>query len=153
MAVKTQNEMSSTELRHMANQIDFYRLSRKFVDDKEVPAEAQHIMYYSLGIGHHLGVVDCLKSEMNCSGEQYLEWISALPEDSEAYRKMYGYFLFGEITVFPEHINMLALAFDAIDPQSQTEKSQQLTQGLISILNGIYNEPNMYLMIRSTQRD
>ncbi|MFV0574953.1 MAG: formate hydrogenlyase maturation HycH family protein [Vibrio sp.] len=153
MAVKKLSDMSPTELRHMANQIDFYRLSRKFVDDKEVPAEAQHIMYYSLGIGHHLGVVDCLKSEMNCTGEEYLEWISALPEEGEAFRKMYGYYLFGEITVFPEHINMLALAFDAIDSNTQSEKSQMLTKGLISILNGIYNEPNMYLMIRSTQRD
>ncbi|WP_232012616.1 formate hydrogenlyase maturation HycH family protein [Vibrio aphrogenes] len=153
MAVLENKTMTSTELRNLANQVDFYRLSRKFIEDKEVPPEAQHIMYYSLGIGHHLGVVDCLKSEMNCSGEEYLTWISALPTDSEAHRKMYGYFLFGEITIMPEHINMLALAFDAIEANTQTEKSQQLTQGLIAILTAIYNEPNMYLMIRSTHRD
>ncbi|MGR5298841.1 formate hydrogenlyase maturation HycH family protein [Vibrio mediterranei] len=153
MAAKTPSNMSSMELRHLANLVDFYRLSRKFVDDKEVPAVAQHIIYYSLGIGHHLGVVDCLKSEINCSGHEYLEWISALPQESEAFRKMYGYFMFGEITIFPEHIHMLAHAFSAIDVNLQTEKSQQLTQGLISVLTGIHNEPNMYLMIRSTLRD
>jgi len=145
--------MGVNESRHLQGQIDFYRLTRKFIDDKEVPPEAQHVIYYSLGIGHHLGVVDCLKSEMNCNGEEYLEWINALPKEGEAYRKMHGYLTFGEISMFYEHINMLALAFDAIDSSTQSEKSQQLTRGLISILNGIYNEPNMYLMIRSTQRD
>ncbi|WJG22901.1 formate hydrogenlyase maturation HycH family protein [Vibrio furnissii] len=141
--------MAVSESRHLEGPVYFYRLSRKFVDNKyDVPEEAKQIMYYSLTIGHHLGIVDCLKSEMQCSGHEYLAWISGLDEHSEAYRKLKGFLMFGEITVFPEHIHMLALALDRIDSTTQSEKSQQLTKGMIAILNAIYNEPTMYLMIR-----
>ena len=45
----------------MADEVFFYRLSRKFVDEQfDVPEEAREVMYYSLAIGHHLGIVDCL---------------------------------------------------------------------------------------------
>ncbi|MEI8631298.1 formate hydrogenlyase maturation HycH family protein [Vibrio sp. PP-XX7] len=113
-----------------------------------MPQEAKQVMYYSLAIGHHLGIVDCLKSEMVCTGHEYLDWIRALPEESEAYRKMQGFLMFGEITIFPEHINMLALAFDRIDAEAQSEKSRDLTKGMLKILTAIHNEPTMYLMIR-----
>ncbi len=145
--------MPAAESRHLNGRVMFYRLSRKFVDDKDdVPEDARQVMYYSLAIGHHLGIVDCLKSDMDCSGAEYLDWIAALNEDSEAYRKMQGFLMFGEITIFPEHIHMLALAFDAIDSATQTEKSRALTKGFIEILTAIFNEPNMYLMIRSIQQ-
>ncbi|WP_038185777.1 formate hydrogenlyase maturation HycH family protein [Vibrio rhizosphaerae] len=136
--------------RHLKERVRFYRLTRKFVDEKEVPQEAQQIMYYSLAIGHHLGIVDCLQSDMDCHGEEYLAWIEGLPQDSEAYRKMIGFLKFGEITIFPEHIHMLALAFRQINPATQSEISQRLTAGLIEILNAIHREPTMYLMIRGT---
>ncbi len=83
--------MDVAKSRHLEGSVNFYRLSRKFVDESEMPQEAKDIMYYSLAIGHHLGVVDCLKSEMQCSGEEYLEWFSALEEGSEAYNKMKGF--------------------------------------------------------------
>lgn len=89
--------MAVAESRHLNGQVNFYRLSRKFVDESEMPQEAKQVMYYSLAIGHHLGIVDCLKSEMDCTGQEYLEWISALPEDSDAYRKMKGFLMFGKL--------------------------------------------------------
>lgn len=137
--------------RHIHGTVNFYRLSRKFVDESTMPEEASQVMYYSLTIGHHLGIVDCLKSEMVCSGHEYLEWIQGLPEDSDAFNKMKGFFTFGEITIMPEHIHMLALAFDKLSPAHQTEKSRQLTHGLMDILTAIHSEPSMYLMIRSDQ--
>jgi formate hydrogenlyase maturation protein HycH len=137
--------------RHLKEQVHFYRLSRKFVDEQDMPQEAKQIMYYSLTIGHHLGIVDCLKSEMSCSGEEYLKWIAALPEDGDAYRKMKGFFVFGEITILPEHINMLALAFDQIDAAAQSQTSRLLSKGFLELLTAIYHEPNMYLMIRGGQ--
>lgn len=134
----------------------FYSLSRKFVDESyDVPEEAKQIMYYSLAIGHHLGgVVDCLNAVLECSGEEYLAWIKGgLPEDSEAFRKMQGGFLvFGEITIYPDHLNMLACAFDAISSDEQSEMSMRLTKGgFIRALTAIYHEPSMYMMIRGGQ--
>ncbi|WP_305813079.1 formate hydrogenlyase maturation HycH family protein [Photobacterium leiognathi] len=50
-----------TQSRHLEQNVYFYNGSRKFVDESyDVPEEAKQIMYYSLAIGHHLGVVDCL---------------------------------------------------------------------------------------------
>jgi len=145
--------MAVVESRYLGDQVFFYRLSRKFVDDKDdVPEDAQQVMYYSLAIGHHLGIVDCLKSDMTCSSEEYFCWISALDEKSESYRKMNGFFMFGEITIDAEHIHMLALAFDGIDLDSQSDKSKELTKGFIRILTAIFNEPSMYLMIRGGRR-
>ncbi|HIF9219209.1 TPA: formate hydrogenlyase maturation HycH family protein [Photobacterium damselae] len=140
---------NTLESRHLEGHVYFYSLSRKFVDQSyDVPEEAKQIMYYSLAIGHHLGVVDCLKSVLDCDGREYQAWIDALPHEGEAYRKMQGFLLFGEITIYPGHINMLALAFDRLDPLKQDKKSQQLTQGFIAALSAIYHEPTMYLMIR-----
>lgn len=42
----------------------FWSLRQKFVDsDTDVPEEAQQVMYYSLAIGHHVGMIDCLNTE------------------------------------------------------------------------------------------
>ncbi|WP_108649457.1 formate hydrogenlyase maturation HycH family protein [Dongshaea marina] len=141
--------MAASDSRHLAGKVYFYSLSRKFVDENyDVPDEAKQIMYYSLAIGHHLGIVDCLNSVLECQGQEYLEWIEGLDKESEAYRKMHGFLMFGEITIYPEHIHMLACAFDAIPQDSQSEISRQLTKGFIDALGAIHREPTMYLMIR-----
>ncbi|WP_318506633.1 formate hydrogenlyase maturation HycH family protein [Photobacterium leiognathi] len=138
-----------TQSRHLEQNVYFYSLGRKFVDESyDVPEEAKQIMYYSLAIGHHLGVVDCLDAVLKCSGHEYLEWISGLDQNGKAFRKMKGFLVFGEITIYPEHLNMLALAFDRIDSRTQNEKSQQLTSGFIDALGAIHREPTMYMMIR-----
>ncbi len=45
----------------MSETVVFSQLSRKFIDENDAtPAAAQQVVYYSLAIGHHLGVIDCL---------------------------------------------------------------------------------------------
>jgi formate hydrogenlyase maturation protein HycH len=135
--------------RHVRGSVNFYCLNQKFVDEAyDVPPEAREIFYYSLAIGHHLGVVDCLKSVLSCSGQQYLEWISGLVPGSDAQRKMKGFLVFGEVTIYPEHLHMLAHAFASIDPRAQSEKSLVLTEGMLQALEAIHREPAMYMMIR-----
>ncbi len=47
----------------MSEKVVFSQLSRKFIDENDAtPAEAQQVVYYSLAIGHHLGVIDCLSN-------------------------------------------------------------------------------------------
>ena len=42
----------------MSEKVVFSQLSRKFIDENDAtPAEAQQVVYYSLAIGHHLGVI------------------------------------------------------------------------------------------------
>jgi formate hydrogenlyase maturation protein HycH len=141
--------MYSVEKDNDESLVLFYRLGRKFVDEKDVPDEAaREILYYSLAIGHHLGIVDCLDEVMRCTRKEYRDWLSVLPIDGDAYKKMMAFFTFGEITILEEHIHLLAFAFDAMPNEHQTEKSKALTQGLLKTLTAIHQEPSMYLMIR-----
>ncbi|QLE87451.1 formate hydrogenlyase maturation protein HycH [Shewanella sp. Scap07] len=132
----------------MSDKVLFYALSRKFVDEQtNVPEEAKSVIYYGLAIGHHLGVVDCLTAVVSCSRYEYTTWLEFLPESSPARRKMEGFFTFGEITIFPEHIHMLANAFEAAIAV-QPEKYQTLSRDFIKALGAVYREPDMYIMIR-----
>ena len=59
----------------------FWSLRQKFLDsDDDMPAQAQQVMYYSLAIGHHVGVIDCLNTELSCPLPQYQTWVELFPE-------------------------------------------------------------------------
>lgn len=134
----------------MSGSVYFYRLSHKFVDEQfDVPPEARDILYYSLAIGHHLGVVDCLSADLICPRHDYLAWIDKLEEGSEAHRKMAGFATFGEITIYREHCQMLACAFDRLRAAELTSRQREWTECFMKQLAALYSDPNMYLMIRS----
>ncbi|MGY3942888.1 formate hydrogenlyase maturation HycH family protein [Aeromonas tecta] len=136
----------------MADQVFFYRLSRKFVDEQfDVPEEAKEVMYYSLAIGHHLGIVDCLSADLVCPLAGYRDWVGKLPAGSEARRKMEGFLTFGEITVYREHCHMLACALDRLRKAEGVLSESELgwTDTFMEQLTALYNDPHMYLMIRS----
>ena len=125
----------------------FWSLRQKFVDsDDDVPEEAQQVMYYSLAIGHHVGMIDCLKTELECPLSGYQAWVNALPE-GEAQRKLQGLITFGEINIDSTHTNMLALALDKFskDPQSPY---QEWSSTLINLLGEIEQEPAIYLIVK-----
>jgi formate hydrogenlyase maturation protein HycH len=97
----------------MSETVVFSQLSRKFIDENDAtPAEAQQVVYYSLAIGHHLGIIDCLEAALTCPWDEYLAWIATLAEGSEARRKMEGVPKYGEIVIDFNHVQMLARAFD-----------------------------------------
>ncbi len=84
----------------MSEKVVFSQLSRKFIDENDAtPAEAQQVVYYSLAIGHHLGVIDCLEAALTCPWDEYLAWIATLEAGSEARRKMEGVPKYGEIVI------------------------------------------------------
>ena len=97
----------------MSETVVFSQLSRKFIDENDAtPDQAQQVVYYSLAIGHHLGVIDCLEAALSCPWQAYLAWIATLEEGSTARRKMEGVPKYGEIVIDSNHVTMLANAFD-----------------------------------------
>ncbi|AGH82384.1 formate hydrogenlyase maturation protein HycH [Psychromonas sp. CNPT3] len=127
----------------------FYALKRKFVDERfDVPEEAKQVLYYTLAIGHHLGIVDCLEVAFEATTTEYKKWVNLLDPSTEAHRKMIRYFTFGEITIYPDHIHMLACAFSALDKAKMSTKEQTMTDAFIKVLTAIYHEQTMYMMIR-----
>lgn len=55
----------------MSETVVFSQLSRKFIDENDATPEAQQVVYYSLAIGHHLGVIDCLETALSCPWPEY----------------------------------------------------------------------------------
>lgn len=131
----------------MTGKIIFYALNQKFVErEEDKPADAKQVMYYSLAIGHHIGVIDCLKPVLDCPLDGFAAWIARLPE-GDARRKLEGILKFGEITIDATHTKMLGAALDGIREQLQgDEKSWQ--DSLMRSLAAIDAEPAMYLMAR-----
>lgn len=62
----------------------------KFVaSSDEMPEHSSQVMYYSLAISHHVGVIDCLNVAFRCPLTEYEDWL-ALVEEEQARRKDAG---------------------------------------------------------------
>ncbi len=124
-----------------------WSLRQKFLDsDDDMPAQAQQVMYYSLAIGHHVGVIDCLNKELACPLDQYRQWVELLPE-GEARRKMHGLLTFGEIIIDSSHTDLLANALAPLR-DSQPAPFNAWSARMIELLGEISREPAIYLIVR-----
>jgi hypothetical protein len=131
----------------MSSKVIFYALGQRFLErEADRPADAKQVVYYSLAIGHHIGVIDCFKPVLECPLEGFSAWIAHLPE-GEAKRKLEGLGRFGEITIDASHIKMLGSALDGIRLQLSPEE-MQWQDVLMRTLAAIEAEPAMYLMVR-----
>ncbi|MEW5559346.1 formate hydrogenlyase maturation HycH family protein [Enterobacter asburiae] len=127
--------------------VTFWSLRQKFVDsDDDMPAESQQVMYYSLAIGHHVGMIDCLKTELECGLEGYTEWLKLLPE-GDARRKLRGLLTFGEITIDSTHTSLLANALSELS-KTGAEPFKGWSLRLIELLGEIEREPAIYLIVK-----
>ena len=85
----------------------FYRLGKKFVDhERSIPEDARSVLYYTLAIGHHTGVIDCLEPRLATSRVVFSEVLAALGT-GEAADKLRGIERFGEIELKKEHVPLL----------------------------------------------
>ena len=97
----------------MSERAVFYRLSHKFVNnDASIPENAQQVIYYSLAIGHHVGVMDCFKSFLEIPMNDLRVWLSRLPE-SPGRQKLEGILKWGEIEINSSHAAAILSALDA----------------------------------------
>jgi len=70
------------EGRQAPAEVVFYALSKKFVDDDQgrtLRPEIRQLRHYTLAIGHHIGVVDCLTPVLTIGEEAYGAWVAKLP--------------------------------------------------------------------------
>ncbi|KIZ43168.1 MULTISPECIES: formate hydrogenlyase maturation HycH family protein [Rhodopseudomonas] len=131
----------------MSGDIVFYRLNAKILDRAEdVPDDAKQVVYYSLAIGHHVGVFDCFKPVLRCAGDFYPRLVDALPA-GEARRKLDGMRRFGEITIDRSHTALLGEAIEQAAPGFDPEVAAWFKELSVS-LAAIEAEPAIYLMGR-----
>ena len=81
-----------------AREVVFYRLG-------EV-RRSRSVLYYTLAIGHHTGVIDCLAPRLTTSREVFAD-VLALLGPGQAHDKLAGVEKFGEIEVKKEHVPVL----------------------------------------------
>lgn len=133
----------------MSDIVSFHILRQKFLEqESDIPSSdaVNQVMYYSLAIGHHVGVIDCLEKVFECPLDGYKTWIEMLPE-GEARRKMTGLLTFSEITIDSEHIGFLGESWNAL-VHDLAEPYKEWTEVFLDILSAIAKEPVMYLMIK-----
>ena len=131
----------------MTTKVIFYLLNQRFVEnDKQVPEQAQQVMYYSLAIGHHVGVIDCFKKLLICDYDDYQHFVQSFPK-GEARRKFAGLMKFGEIVIDSSHVNLLAKAMDE-NKANFAPQYQQWVEILMDTLASIQREPVMYIMVK-----
>ncbi|MTJ83004.1 MAG: HycH family protein [Telmatospirillum sp.] len=130
----------------MSGAVVFYQLNAKFLERAEdVPETAKQVVYYSLAIGHHVGVFDCFKPFLRCTPEQFDAILASLPEGGEARRKLGGLLKFGEITVDRTHTRLLRAAI-AEAKGRVGDDIRSWFDGLDGALAAIEQEPAIYLM-------
>jgi len=127
----------------MSPKISVYQLRSKFVNKREdIPEDARQVVYYTLAVGHHVGVMDCFSSQVEIPLDEYTAWVRSLPE-GPARTKLEGAVRWGEIEVNLSHVEMLLPHFEAAQVEGPV-----WTQEFAHCLNDIKQEPAMYLMVR-----
>jgi hypothetical protein len=127
----------------MPAKIVVYQLRRKFVNQREdVPEEARQVVYYTLAVGHHVGVMDCFSSQLEIPLDEYTSWLQKLPE-GPARTKLEGVVRWSEIEVNVSHVEMLLMLFEAAQADGPS-----WTRDFVQCLKGIKQEPALYFMLK-----
>lgn len=137
----------------MIDKAVFYQLTHKFVrqeppegPDPTLAEAARQVVYYSLAIGHHVGVMDCFHRLLEIPLVEYQAWLEILPP-GPAREKLAGLVKWGEIEINSSHAPMLLAALGQILPGLEPGP-QKWTVALIQALQHMQIEPAMYLMGR-----
>lgn len=131
----------------MPHHVVFYKLSHKYVDEREdVPAASKQIIYYSLAVGHHLGVVDCLSRILEMRYAEFERWLEKLPEGVGRH-KLEGIVKWGEIEINAAHAGDLIKTLDAGRARMEPQQGEW-TDVLRQCFQNIMAEPALYLIAR-----
>lgn len=128
-------------------EIVFWTLRQKFIDSSTtLPEQHRQVMYYSLAIGHHVGIIDCLRVALRCPLVEYRKWAQQLA-DEQAQRKMLGVLTFGEIIIDASHLSLLRHALAPLADDTSSAQ-QAFSKDMLSLLDDIAHEPAIYLLAR-----
>ena len=129
----------------MESEVVFYRLSSKIVNNQDaIPEDARQVMYYSLAIGHHVGVMDCLSVVTSVPLAVFQDCIEQLPE-GEPRRKLQGVLEWQEIEINRSHVDDLLPALNKLVGAGE---ETEWVRTLIHCLREMVAEPALYLMVK-----
>ena len=133
----------------MTEQVVFYRLTHKYVNqDQDIPEASRQVIYYSLAIGHHVGVLDCFQSLLEVPLGDYRLWVDKMPAGS-ARDKLEGLLKWGEIEINRSHAaNLIPMLKSSMERMQ--DNSLRCTNVLLDCLQKMLEEPALYLMVRKS---
>jgi len=125
----------------------FYQVTHKFVSQEPEASEGpRQVIYYSLAIGHHVGVMDCLKPLVEVPLETYRSWLEGMPE-GQGRSKLEGLLKWGEIELGRQHVDALLPALQHGQPGVDPAEAEKI-RILVNCLEQMRREPALYLMVR-----
>jgi hydrogenase-4 component J len=131
----------------MSESVVFYQLTEKFVSSEiKIPEQSRQVIYYSLAIGHHVGVMDCFKKIIEVPLIEFEDWVAHLPE-GDGRRKLEGISKWGEIEINRSHAPDLLHDINQSIGLKSNSDSQWLDKLALS-LKMMIDEPALYLMGR-----
>jgi len=132
----------------LEDKVVIYQLTHKFVnEEQDVPEEPRQVIYYSLAIGHHVGVMDCFQPLASLPLEEFRCWVEALPE-GVGRSKLEGLLKFGEIEINHSHAaDLLPCLWRPASSAAVNEKPEWQT-ALFGSLQAMLREPALYLMLK-----
>jgi hydrogenase-4 component J len=120
-----------------------YQLHSKFVNQREdIPEEARQVVYYSLAVGHHVGVMDCFSSIAEIPLQEFVAWVEQLPA-GPGRTKLEGVESWGEIEINQSHVGILRPLLG----ESKSNRREWVSL-LAQVLNAMLQESALYLMLR-----
>jgi hypothetical protein len=129
----------------MSARVTIYQLQKKFVNHREdIPETARQVIYYTLAVGHHVGVLDCFSSLAEMPLEEYRAWVEGLPQ-GPGRSKLEGVLKWGEIEINASHVSEL---LPLLQDSGSNAGSASWVQPLVQCLKGMTQEPALYLMVR-----
>ena len=151
-----------------ANDVVFYLLRKKFVEDKtDIPKDARDVIYYTLAMGHNTGVIDCFEPKLALTRRLYDSTVEKLLE-GDAKFKLTRIEKFGEIQILKEDTKMLTDAIQELDVDGVEVDSLHIEndryahvrvttgasfkEGLLDVLAEIAQTPQVYCLARRVTR-
>ena len=151
-----------------ANDVVFYLLGKKFVEDKtDIPKDARDVIYYTLSMGHNTGVIDCFEPKLALTRHLYDELTNAL-EEGDAKFKLTRIEKFGEIQILKEDVKMLKNAIQQLNVDGvEKDKSHiendryegirvhtgsNFKEAFLQLMDEIAHTPQVYCLARRVTR-
>ena len=147
-----------------ANDVVFYRLSKRFVQDNNaISKEARDVIYYTLATGHNTGIVDCFEPKIAISRGLFAAFVDLLPE-SLGKSKLSGVEKFGEIQLDKSTINDVIEALEFIKEicidyagdgsasdrfcDCRVDDGQEFRDKLLILAKEVRDQPQVYCLCR-----
>lgn len=142
-------EMSNKKSATTGGDVVFYQVKAKFVDsEKSVPEETKEVLYYTLSIGHHTGVIDCLEEQLRIPKADYEEICKFL--EGEAKYKLEGAIRNTEIQIEKHNLPLLVEELNNVLSESTELDDVTITNihNILKVFKVLEDDTAAYIMAR-----